>query len=181
MKLRMALTCVLASAVALQPTAAEAGGWWSYIDLGRLYVAPGETFQIREDIHFEDLGAVDPARSGSEPYYAYLVAGLDIEMLERAMSQPYDPGWWKQPPEATRVGTVSLDRWNSNLAWARVVVRIPDTSSGPYWLMLCNAGCEHPLADVVPSKVIVVQDRLTKQLALRLEDLTVRFREKVSP
>ena len=172
---------LIGSLIIFVPTPAAAGGWWSFIDIGTRYVSEGQRFEIDEDLLFEALGDVEGAQNGSVPYYAYLVADIDEDMLNEAMSKPFDPDWWEPPDDATRVGDITFDRWDSNYAWAHVEIAIPALPGGRYWLMLCNEGCRKPLADVVPSEVFVVEDRLTARFAAKTLANTRLLREKLGP
>jgi hypothetical protein len=182
---RTALVLTLVGAVTLTPTnPAPAGGWWSFIDLGRSFAAHGETLQIEEDILFDahsQLDEIAPARSGEHPYFGYLIDEIDRKMLDRAMSRPFNEDWWEPPADAVQVGTVTFDRWDSNLAWAHLDATIPEVPSGRYWFMLCDLGCIRPLADAVPSEITIVPDRSTGRLMSRLQALKKSVNERLGP
>ena len=47
--LRLGLVCVL-GVLLVVPHAATAGGWWSYVDVNRSHVAPGQRVEIDEAV-----------------------------------------------------------------------------------------------------------------------------------
>jgi hypothetical protein len=71
----------------LAPTPAWAGGWWYGIDLRSQYLVPGRTVEAGTPFSFATIEAADRARR-TERYFAYLIAGLDWDIVDRAMSRP---------------------------------------------------------------------------------------------
>lgn len=181
---RIALVLTIVGAVILATAPASAGGWWSFIDLGGSFAARGETLQIEEEILFDahsQLDEIAPARSGERAYFAYLIDDVDRKMLGRAMSRPFNEDWWEPPPDPVQVGPVTFDRWDSNLAWVHLDATIPAVPTGRYWFMLCDLGCGRPLADVVPTELTIVPDRLTGRLMSRIQTLRRAVNERVGP
>jgi hypothetical protein len=157
----------------LVPADASAGGWWSHVQLDRETVAPGQQVRIRTtQVMFESLEA---AREAEETrFYVYLLRGFDDSIVERAMRRANPGRWWKLgEADAIPAGRVELTvPEGSNLANARAGFRVPDVPAGTYALMLCDAGCLHPLADLVPvERLRVVADSFTAALAARVERL----------
>lgn len=151
MRPRHALLAALTAVALLAPMGtAGAGGWWNGIDLDGQRLAVGESTTVRmRFVLFADAEAAQDARSG-EAYYAYLVGDYNRRALDRAMRRANPGHWWEKPTNATRVGVVTLSKWQTNAATARVGITIPRMKPGRYSLMLCNAGCVKPLADVIP-------------------------------
>jgi hypothetical protein len=58
--------------------------------------------------------------------------------------------------EAVELGRVVLRVSDSNIARARASFTVPDLPPATYSLMFCDAGCAHPLADVVPTKTFTI-------------------------
>jgi DNA-binding CsgD family transcriptional regulator len=68
---------------------------------------------------------------------------------------------WTPPASALRIGTVRITATDSNLARVRASFEVPEVAPGDYAIMLCDEGCTRPLADMIPSKVIITADAVT--------------------
>jgi hypothetical protein len=156
---------------------AQAGGWWTSIRIDGPYVGVGETLTVGANPMFGTIAAAGQAhRSGG--FHAYLLQGVDEEMVSEAMSVAEPGDWWTPPPVRHLVGTVRLSRPDANLATATAEVTIPDVPPGRYSLMLCTSECADPLADVVPADVVVSGDAALAGTARRLDAAHRRLRSK---
>ncbi len=185
------LTVLAIVGIALSlPQAASGGGWWSYINVEDSQLVTGETVEVRDEVFFRSIETATRARSTGE-FYVYLIQGLDYGMVNEAMTKPDPRNWWTLGgAEALRVGRVVLDDSNSNVVRAHTRFVVPDLELGRYALMFCDAGCVHPLANVVPTKVAVVGpetarltnqfDRLQSRMAERMSALGAEVRESVA-
>jgi len=168
-------TVILVTWILMQGTATAGGGWWTSIDLKSSHVAVGEAIQVRADVMFRTAEAAQ--RAGvSRRFYVYLLERFDFSPVHEAMSEQQELGRWTLgDARAIVVGEVSFDRktWGpmSNVVTARVGFVVPEVQPGNYALMLCDEGCRHPLADVIPAPVTVYADPATARLARRLERL----------
>jgi hypothetical protein len=158
----------------LVPAPAAAGGWWTYVDTDRSTVAPGQRVNARAEVLFSSIEAAQDARD--EAFYVYAVRGLDRSMVVRAMNKPFREGWWSLgDAEAVELGRVALHISDGNLAWARASFTVPELAPATYALMLCDAGCARPLADIVPTPgFTVMADPATANLARRADRLEER-------
>lgn len=147
------LWCI--TAALLVPPTATAGGWWTSIRLDRTTVAVGQEVKAHAGVMFSSVDEVEAAQSGreQEAFYVYLLRGFDYSIVERAMRKPYPGNWWSVgSADAYRVGRVVIGGSESNLALANDSFRVPDSlPPGKYAVMFCDAGCVHPLADVIPT------------------------------
>jgi hypothetical protein len=173
-RLRLALVCAL-GVVLLTPQTATAGGWWTYIDLNRSTAAPGQRVEVDEVVTFSSAAAAEHAAE-ADRFYVYLLRDFDYSVVERAMRKPSPRNWWSLGgAEAIQVGRVAISVSDTNLARARAALTVPELPPATYHLMLCDAGCAEPLADVIPVKgFAVVADRAVAQIALRVERLQRR-------
>ena len=144
----IALVTSLASIALAAP--ASAGGWWSSVPLEKQHANIGDTLHSRSDVWFPTMKLAQRARS--ERYFAYLVRGINQKLLDDAMGHAQPKRWWAQPETAIRAGTVRWGGRDSNIATVIVDVTIPDVPPGRYALMLCDAGCRNPLADIIPTE-----------------------------
>jgi hypothetical protein len=183
---RRLLVCVTTvGALLLSATgSADAGGWWSIIDLESRYLVVGRTVQAHStDVLFSSVDQAEEARDQMH-FYAYLVRGYEFSALERAMRKAEPRHWWKLGnSDLTLLGEVSLSISTDNLATATTRFVVPDVSLGPYALMFCDAGCVEPLADIIPLAVTLVADPQTARLAERvdrLEDRLARVKEQTA-
>jgi hypothetical protein len=170
--LRLALVCALGVLLVL-PQAAAGGGWWSYIDLNRSYVAPGQRVELRETVTFSSTAAAEEAQKTGH-FYVYLLRGFDYSVVHRAMREPSPGDWWSLGgAEAIQVGEVNVRVSDSNLGRATAAFTMPEVPPATYHLMLCNAGCTEPLADdVIPAKdFTVAADPASAQMAQRVDGL----------
>ncbi|MGI8407110.1 MAG: hypothetical protein ACR2L3_01165 [Actinomycetota bacterium] len=152
---------------------AHAGGWWSGVDYAR-HVGVGETTTARAEVLFRTMKLAEVAQE--TPYFAYLVRGVDITVLDKAMSRPEPKDWWTPPKQSILIGDVELGQRSSNLVIATARVTIPEMPSGRYDLMLCDEGCRTPLGNIVPTRVRVSGDASLARTARRLEEANGRLR-----
>jgi hypothetical protein len=148
----LALACV--AVTLLVPPTARAGGWWTSIRLDRTKVTVGQEVKAHANVMFRSVDAVEAAQSGKkqEAFYVYLLRAFDHSIVERAIRKPSPRNWWSVgSAEALRVGRVVIGGSESNLALANAYFRVPDVPPGQYVVMFCDAGCAHPLADVIPT------------------------------
>ena len=168
--LRWSLAMVVAGMI-LAPTPPSAGGgWWNFIDLDSSYLGIGERFTFRQQLAFPDSVAAAQARK--EDYGAYLMRDINQRVLDRAMGKANPKRWWAPVDRMLRVGDVEILPSNGNFVNAAVRLSIPEIPTGNYYLMLCDAGCRNPLADVVPSPVVVSADALSAKTARELRRLS---------
>ena len=162
------------------PQAAAGGGWWSYVDVNRSTVAPGQRVVVTEkDLFFRSRAEAKEA-AASDRFYVYLLRDLDHSIIKRAMSESSPGDWWSLGgAEAIRVGRVAVSVRDANLARATAAFTVPDVPPATYHLMLCDAACAEPLADVIPTKgLTVVADPATAQMAQRVDDLDRQYRQQ---
>jgi hypothetical protein len=171
---RFVLTCAF-SVLLLPAQAAEAGGWWSYVHVNRSTVAAGERVKVNEEVLFASMAAAREAREARQ-FYVYLLRGFDYSVVERAMAKGAPGDWWSLgDAEAIRVGRVGLSISQGNLGRARASFTVPGISPATYDLMLCDAGCARPLADVIPTRgFTVVADPAMARMATRIDRLERR-------
>jgi hypothetical protein len=148
----LAIGCVAAALIALP--SATAGGWWTSIRLDRTKVVVGQEMKVHADLMFRSVDAAKAAQNGETraQFYVYLLRGFDYSVVQRAMQEPSPRNWWSVGrADAFRVGRVVIGGRESNLAVANASFRVPEMPPGRYTVMFCDAGCAHPLADVVPT------------------------------
>ncbi|HEX2294334.1 MAG TPA: hypothetical protein VHN37_03405 [Actinomycetota bacterium] len=147
---------------------ARAGGWWSSIGMEGQPVGIGESIALHAgEVMFDTLEEAERARTQS--FYAYLVREFDEKALDDALSRGEPGDWWSPLTEPIRIGTVDLSGWDANLAEAHARLDIPRVTTGPYYLMLCDEGCEAPLGNLIPARVEVTADALAARTMRRLE------------
>lgn len=158
---------------------ASAGGWWSHLGLRGRHLGPGERIQARSEVLFRSSDEADRVAKGAAgPYFVYLIPELDWAMVERAMRKA-DPGeWWTAPETALRIGTVRVTARDSNLGRVRASFEVPEVAPGRYALMVCDPGCARPLADMVPSEVIVTADAVTAATARKVQRMRSRLHDR---
>lgn len=148
----LVIGCV-AAALTVLPSAA-AGGWWTSIRLDRTRVAVGQEMKVEANVMFRSVDAAEAARTGEMQggFYVYLLRGFDHSIVQRAMREASPRNWWSVGiADAFRVGRVVIGGRESNLALANSSFRVPEMPPGRYTVMFCDAGCAHPLADVIPT------------------------------
>lgn len=129
----------------------------------------------------DDGGLFDSVEAATEAldqrFYAYALRGFDDSIVETAMSKASPGDWWSLgDAEAVRLGPVALTRsGSSNLARARGSFQVPELPGGSYDLMICDAGCAHPLADLIPARFTVVADPATARALARVDRLDGRL------
>ena len=175
---RLALVCTL-GVLLFVPHAATAGGWWSYVDVNRSHVAPGQRVEIDETVAFSSVAAAEEAEEAGR-FHVYLLRGFDYSVVERAMREASPRNWWSLgDAEAIQVGQVAVSVSDANLARATAAFTMPDIPPATYHLMLCDTACTKPLADVIPAEgFTVVADPAIAQMALRAERLERRIRNR---
>ena len=177
-RLRLALVCAL-GVLLFMPQGAGAGGWWSYIDVNRSHVAPGQRVELDETVAFSSAAAAEAAQQG-ERFYVYLLRGFDYSVVERAMRKPSPGNWWSLGgAEAIQVGQVAVNVSDANLGRATAAFTMPELPPATYQLMLCDTACTEPLADVIPAKgFTVVADPAIARIAQRVDRLERRSRNQ---
>ena len=163
--LRLVLVCAL-GVLLFVPHAATAGGWWSYVDVNRSHVAPGQRVEIDETVAFSSVAAAEEAEEAGR-FHVYLLRGFDYSVVERAMREASPHNWWSLgDAEAIQVGQVAVSVSDANLARATSAFTMPDIPPATYHLMLCDAACTEPLADVIPATdFTVAADPATARMA----------------
>jgi hypothetical protein len=176
--LRATLVCALGVAL-LTPQTAAGGGWWSYIDVNRSHVVPGQRVELHESVTFSSVAAAEAARQ-PDRYHVYLLRGFDYSVVERAMRKPSPGNWWSLGgAEAIEVGQVTVRVSDSNLGRANAAFTVPDLPPATYHLMLCDTACTEPLADVIPTEgFTVVADPATARMANHVDRLERRSRNQ---
>lgn len=129
---------------------AAAGGWWNYVDVDKRHVAAGDRITSRNEVMFPTIALAQQARS--ERFYAYLVRGIDRDLLNAGMSQGDPKRWWSRPAESFRMGRIEWVTTDSNIAVVAVEMTVPDVAPGRYGVMLCDAGCRNPFGSTVPTE-----------------------------
>jgi hypothetical protein len=154
-RLRLGLVGAL-GALLFVPHAAMAGGWWSYVDLDRSHVAPGQRVEIDETVAFSSAAAAEEAQETGR-FHVYLLRGFDYSIVERAMRKAAPRNWWSLgDAEAIQVGQVTVSVSDANLGRATAAFTMPEIPPATYHLMLCDTACTAPLADIIPTNFTVV-------------------------
>jgi hypothetical protein len=141
------VAAIVAALVLAVAAPGSAGGWWSYIDLEHEDLVVGETVTAQAQVMFRTTTEAEAA----DGYHAYLVRGIDHAALDAALTRPDPTGWWSPPREIVHLGAVEVDDRDANLARAVATFEVPAVPPGIYGLMFCTAGCEEPMADVIPT------------------------------
>ena len=168
---RLALVSAL-GALLLAPQAAAGGGWWTYIHPDRTTVAPGERVEVHEQVLFRTMAEAEAATETGQ-FYVYLLEGFDYSVVHRVMGERSPRNWWSlHGAEAIQVAPVTLSLNDVNLGRASVSFTVPELPAGTYHLMLCDAGCQAPLANVIPARgFTIVADPATAALSQRVDGL----------
>jgi hypothetical protein len=148
----LAIGCVAAALIV--PHSAMAGGWWTSPRLDRTRVAVGQEMKVNASLMFRSVDEAEAAQNGEGQgrFYVYLLRGFDYSVVQRAMREPSPRNWWSVgSADAFRVGRVVIGGREANLAVAEASFRVPKVSPGRYAVMFCDAGCAHPLANVIPT------------------------------
>ncbi len=174
----LVLVCTLGILV-LSPQAAAGGGWWSYIDVDRSAVAPGQRVELDTTVAFSSAAAAQAAQQ-TDRFSVYLLRGLDRSVVERAMRKPSPGNWWSLAgAEAIEVGQVTVSDLDANHARATAAFTVPELLPATYHLMLCDEACTEPLANVMPVEgFTVVADPATARMAKRVDHLERRSRKQ---
>jgi hypothetical protein len=177
-RLGLAVVCAF-GVLLLMPQGTAAGGWWSYIDVNRSHVAPGQRVELDETVAFSSAAAAEAAQQ-TERFYVYLLRGFDYSVVERAMRKPSPGNWWSLGgAEAIEVGQVAVNVSDANLGRASAAFTVPELPPATYHLMLCDTACTEPLADVIPAKGFTfVADPATARIANRVDRLERRSRNQ---
>jgi hypothetical protein len=148
----LSIACVAAALIVLP--SATAGGWWTSIRIDRTRVAIGQEMKVHANVMFRSVDAAEAAQTGETQggFYVYLLRGFDYSIVQRAMREASPRNWWSVGgADAFRAGRVVIGDRESNLALAKASFRVPKLPPGRYTVMFCDAGCAHPLADVIPT------------------------------
>ncbi|HEX6207657.1 MAG TPA: hypothetical protein VF058_04775, partial [Actinomycetota bacterium] len=174
--MRRLFTSIAVAALVLSTAGpAAAGGWWSFIPLQGAELGVGERFASgRGETLFLTAEAAARARSGEDPYHAYLIPEIDWRIANESASAREYHSRWARPHAAIRVGSVKVWGGSRNYARFRVVFDVPDATPGPYVLALCSEGCAAPLGDVVPSQITLVADPVAARTAREVGKLDWR-------
>ncbi|MGH2753122.1 MAG: hypothetical protein ACRDLB_01690, partial [Actinomycetota bacterium] len=156
----------------LLPTAAQAGGWWSYVDVKHSYVAIGGRVVVNSAHMFGET--TDDVHSGKIVYYAYLVRDFNLDMAYD-VRDPGDGRWWSSV-DGPMVKLGALDVDGTGVSRVRGSFVVPEVAPGRYWLMLCDDGCDRAMADAVPARLHVVESSALARAASRAEKLTFDVR-----
>jgi hypothetical protein len=159
------------------PSPATGGGWWSFIQTDRSTVAVGQRVRAKAEVLFSSIAAAREAEEHGR-FHVYALRGFDYSVVTRAMSKPTPEDWWSLGnAEPVELAPVVVQFSEGNLGRARATFIVPDLPPATYALMFCDAGCVHPLADVVPTRSFtVVADRAAAELAVRTTRLEERLR-----
>ena len=162
------------------PQTVAAGGWWSYVQVNRSHVAPGQRVALHVTVAFSSTAAAEAAEQ-ADRFRVYVLRDFDDSVVERAMRKPSPGRWWSLGgAEAIEVGQVTVSASGTNLAKATAAFTVPELVPGTYHLMLCDTGCTEPLPDVIPFEgFTVVADPLTAQTVNRVDRLERRSRNLV--
>ena len=168
------LVSVVLTIVLAAPSSAFGGGWWSSIDADQ-HMATGQEFEfVTKQVMFQSIEEAKLAES--ETFYAYLLQNIDQQMLREATSKEFSPDWWDPTgARAIKVGTVRVSGSQSNLTRATAHIDLTGVQPGNYSLMFCDSGCQHALADLVPTAITVVEDPLLARVANRVTDMRWRI------
>jgi hypothetical protein len=130
-------------------------------------------------VTFSSAAAVAEARETGR-YHVYLLRDFDYSIVERAMSRPTPRNWWSLGgAEAIQVGQVALSVSDEGFGRASAAFTLPELPPATYDLMLCEAACAEPLAEVIPAEgITVVADPATARMARRVERLERRIRNQ---
>ena len=174
---RLALACAL-GALLLVPPAAAGGGWWSSIQVDRSPVAPGQRVEVDAAVLFDSAAAAQAAREPGR-FSVVLLRGLDHSVVDRAMRRASPGDWWSLGgAEAIEVARVTVTVSDANFGRATAAFTMPELEPATYDVMLCDAGCAEPLADVVPTRgITVVADPATARLVRRVARLERQSRK----
>lgn len=155
---------------------APAGGWWTTIDAGPSPWAPGLRVETgAAEALFPSLDAADRAYESGD-YGAYLLDDFDYGIVDRALRHEFRPDWWTLAgASAIPLGDVVLGEPDGNLVRASASFVVPDVAPGRYYLMFCDPGCERAFADVIPTRVTVVEDLGVAALTGRVDTLRDRL------
>src|ERR671915_1215870 len=175
-RMRLALVCTL-GVLLLVPQSASGGGWWTYVDVTRSPVAPGQRVEVGATVAFSSAAAAEAAR---HRFSVYLLRGFDDSVVERAMRKPSPGNWWSLGgAEAIQVGQVAVNVSDANLGRTTAAFTVPELPPATYQLMLCDTACTEPLADVIPVKgFTVVADPATARMTQRVDRLERRSRNQ---
>jgi hypothetical protein len=168
------LVCAL-GVLLLAPPAAAGGGWWSSIQVDRSPVAPGQPVEVEASLYLGSEAAAQAARQPGR-FSVHLLRGFDYAVVERAMRKASPGDWWSLGgAEAIAVAPVTVSRSDPGFGRARAAFTMPELPPATYHVMLCDAGCAEPLADVIPTPgITVVADPATARLVKRVARLERR-------
>jgi len=161
--------------VLLMPQPAVGGGWSASINVDRTTVTPGEEVEVSASAWFPTNRAAEEAQE-TGGFYVYLLQGFDYAVLDEPMQEPNPRDWWSLgSAEAIQVGQATVTVGNRNLGRASATFAVPELPLGSYHLMLCDAGCNRPLGNVIPRRdFTVVADPATAELTEQVDSLQQR-------
>jgi hypothetical protein len=161
------------------PQAAAGGGWWSSIHVNRSHVAPGQRVELDATVTFGAAAAAEAAQQ-TDRFHVYLLRGFDDSVVERAMRKRSPRNWWSLGgAEAIEVGQVTVSVSDADLGRVSAAFTVPELPPARYHLMLCDAGCTEPLAEVIPTnRFTVVADPATARMVNRVHRLERRSRNQ---
>ena len=174
----LALVCAL-GILLLTPQAAAGGGWWAFPHPNRSTVAPGQRVEVEATVTFSSAAAAEEARESGR-FHVYLLRGLDYSVVERAMSEGPSRNWWSLGgAEAIQVAPVAVSVSASGFGKARAAFTVPELPPARYHLMLCEAACSKPLAELIPAEgFTIVADPATARMAWHVDRLERRLRNQ---
>lgn len=175
---RLVLACLIVGGSHVIPSAAAGGGWWAYIDVNRDHLAVGQRFGLVSEHLFDSIEAAERAVSGEDRFYAYLLEGYDRGRLRKAMGHAGPGDWLRTKGAIHLLGQVRLSDRDSNLVTAKAAFATPDVPPGRYELMLCDEGCESPMADAVPAGLWITTDLVAARAATKAQRISERLRER---
>lgn len=168
---------LIALFVSIAPSA-QAGGWWSGIDLDKSYLATGQQHSfVTKQFTFNTLEEARRAEK-EQPYRPYLVAGMTTKMVWEAVEDGNTRNWWTLGASSIiEVGTLTVDVREANLANVSADLDLNGVPPGSYQLMFCDTGCSHPLGNLTPTPVTVLEDPLLARVANSIADLRTKTGE----
>ena len=173
--LRLALCCAF-GLLLFTPPAAAGGGWWSAVQVDHTTVAAGQRVKVKSFVDFSSAAAAEEARESGR-FYVHLLRDFDYSVLEPAMREAAPRNWWTLGGAvAIPVARATVGITDRSAGWARASFTMPVVEPGTYHVMLCDAACTEPLANVFPAaRFTVVADPATAQLTRRANRLDRRI------
>jgi hypothetical protein len=178
--LRLALICAF-GILLVTPQAAAGGGWWSSISVDRSTVAAGQRVEVKASVYFSSVAAAKEAGESGR-FYVHVLRGFDYAVLEAAMREAEPRDWWTLGgAETIRVAPVTVTVQEHGMGRARAAFTLPELPPATYHVMICDATCSEPFAEVVPTPdFTVVADPATAELTQRADRLNRRLRQQAT-